>query len=159
MFDEPVAQVPPLRLGEPGGQVSLDSGWVGRFGPPEAKGQAFDVGIDDDSRGDPQGVAKHDMGRLSPDSGQGCQVFQVGRHLAPVPSDQSLSHAQQVAGFGPEEACGVDQALQFRKLGTGQRGGVGEVIEKQRRDLIDPGVGTLRREDRCHQQLERVSKG
>ena len=55
---------------------------VGRQAQPV--GQPLDVGVDDDARGDAEGGAQHDVGRLAADAGQGGQCVEVAGDLAVV---------------------------------------------------------------------------
>src|SRR5262249_23797620 len=62
----------------------------------------------------------------------------------------------EAAGLRAEESRGTDQELELRRIGLGQAGTIGKSAEQLRRNLVDPGVGALRREDGRHQELIRI---
>ena len=53
-------------------------------GQEEAPGEALDVGVDGDPSLMPEGVAQHDVGRLSPHARERGELLQVAGHFAAV---------------------------------------------------------------------------
>ena len=58
--------------------------------------------------------------------------------------------------FGAEEPGRVNLRLELAGVAFASAGGVGIALEQRRRDHVHALVGRLRRQDRRHQQLERV---
>src|SRR5215210_4991773 len=68
--DEEVREVYPVGLWDESVEVALDL--LGRLllREPEARGEPRDVRVHDDARGDAEGVAEDDVGRLARDAGK-----------------------------------------------------------------------------------------
>ena len=70
--------------------------------------------------------------------------------------DKHLAAANDALGLVSVEACRANRLLQLRRIGVGEilRGAV--LLEQVFRDLIDPLVGALGREDGGDQELKGV---
>ena len=156
MVDEAVAEVDPLLPGNDRHQVPLDAFGAGLSRQAEAVGQPLDMGVDDHAAGQSKGGPEHHVGRLSPNPRQTGQSFQVTGDLLVVGLGKPLGHPQQVLRLRPEKAGGADQFRKFGWIRRRQAASIRIAAKQLRRHLVDPSVGTLRREDRRDQQLERV---
>ena len=103
-------------------------------------------------------LRRHHVRRLARHAGEPHQLLDRARHLAPELLQQRRHRPAQRARLLPEEARGVDVALEL----LGRHGQVvlrPPVLAKQPlRHAVDVHVGRLRREHHRHEQLERVAE-
>ena len=115
------------------------------------------MGVDDDPRGDPEGVAEDDVGRLPADAGQAVRASRSARDLAAVVARRaprpSPTRFFALARKKPVEWI---RASTSARSAAGQRRRVGEAGEEGGGDQVDPGVGALGREDRRDEELIRA---
>ena len=81
-MDQAVAQVHPFGAGDRGHQVALDSHGQLVGSKPQPPCQPLDVGVNHDTRGDPECGPQHHVDRLAADTGKPCKGFHVTRNLA-----------------------------------------------------------------------------
>lgn len=143
-----MAEVHPLLARDKLIQLPFNDFWVLALCKSKAIGEALDMGIDDHSRGDIEGIAEDDIRGLSADSREGRERIKGGGNLALVVLDDLGRHGTKILGLGSEEARGLDQGLDILLARDGQRGGVREAGEEYGGYLVDPGVRTLSGEDR-----------
>ena len=124
----------------------------------EAARDAKDVSINREC-GNPEGMAEHDIGGLSSDTGEFHQRIHVRRYGSTMLVDKRARHAEQTARLHPEETGGLDLPLQIVRHGGSERGGRRVPGEQPRRHLIHSGIGALGREDGRNQQFVRIRKG
>ena len=91
-------------------------------------------------------VAQDQIGGLSPHAGELQKIIHVVRHLSAVFIQYHPGGAHNIAGLGPEEACGMDVGLQFTDVGFGQRLQGGETGKESGRHHIYTLVGALGRQ-------------
>jgi hypothetical protein len=154
--DERVGCPCPLLCRQGTAELILDHDRIVRVGDPEPIGHPKHVAIHGKA-GDVERVAEHDVGSLAADAGEGRQLFDIGRHVPPVSSNECLGHSDQRPGLGPKKPGGVNEGLD---LGSGRlREGVRvrKSREHARRHLIDALVRGLCRKDSRDEQLKRVS--
>ena len=103
-----------------------------------------------------EGGVEHYVRSLAPDAGQRLERRSIARRLTAVPLDDRPRKRDDVLGLGPIEPDGLDP---FGKPLDAERrhllGRVGDG-EQRRRDLVDAGVGRLRRKHHRHQERERI---
>jgi len=122
----------------------------------EAACEARHVGVDDDSRGDSEAGAKHDVGGLSSNPRQGGQFLDRTWHPSAVPREQRPATRLNRAGLGAKESGRANRSLQVHGVGLGERDHVRIAPKQVWCDLVDPGIRALSRQDRRDQELERV---
>jgi hypothetical protein len=144
----------PLLLRDDAHQVLLDLLQFLLDGQAEALADAGDVGIDDDTAGDAEGVGEDDVGRLTGDAGQGGQLLNGARHLAAEVLDEGLAGVLNGPGLVAVEAGRPEVVLQLGERGLGEGAGVGVLGEQAGGDLVDALVGGLGGEDGGHEQLQ-----
>lgn len=123
-------------------------------GPAEPTRESSDVGIDGDA-GHSEGVPQHDVGCLATHPRQGDEFVEGVRHFAIMAIAQGLSHPDDIAGLGPEEAGRLDDLLEFLPIRRREirRGPI--AVEQRRCHLVHPDIGALGAQNRRHQQLQR----
>ncbi len=122
--------------------------------PTEPAHQAAEVRVHRQPR-HTEGVAEHDVRRLAAEARQGEELGKASRNLATVPLHQGGTEPDQAARLVAEEAGRTDHRLEPGPVGTGIIRRRRVAAEQRRRDLVDPLVGALRRQDRRDRQLER----
>ena len=80
----------------------------------------------------------------------------ISREAAGMQLDEGAGHPDQMSGLRVEETRRADEDNHLLRIGGRQRLCIRKSGEEGRRDHVDPLVGGLGREDRRHQQLERV---
>ena len=75
--------------------------------------------VDHHARGDAEGRAEHDVGRLAAHAGQFDQLFDALRHLAVVLSDQQAAAGLDVLGLVAKKSGALDVLFQFGDAGRG----------------------------------------
>jgi hypothetical protein len=156
VLDQAVAQVNPFGAGDHRHQVELDRHGHLVGGQSQPASQPLDVGVNHDTRGDPECGSQYHVGRLAADTGQLRQGFQVARNLAVELLDQVAGHRLDVPGLGAEETRRSNQLRELTQIADRHAPRVGEPLKQGGRDQVDPDVGTLGRKDRRDQKLKRV---
>lgn len=156
MQDEAKTEQPPLVGGHHRVQRRLDLHGVGLLGETESDRQSSHVGVDREP-GLVEGHRADHIGGLAPDAGKSDQVLQPVRDVTAVLVEQAARHALEALGLLTEEARGVDDLLEFGGVGLGEGDRIGPSPEDLGGGQVHPFVGALRRQDRGHQQLERIA--
>jgi len=143
-----MAEVDPALLRQNRHQVALDLDRILLAGQTEALGDPGHVGIHHHPRGDAEHGPEHHVGGLAADAGKLHQTLQVARDLALVALDHGARHPQQGARFAVEEPGAADHLDQRLRVGLRQRRRIRPASKQLGRDLIDPRIGTLRRQNR-----------
>ena len=107
-------------------------------------------------RRDAKSVPQHDRCGLATDAAKPHQRIHVAGHLAAELGKQLLRRAADRLRLHPEEARGVDISLELLDRHLQVVGGSAVLGEERARHLVDVLVLRLRREDRCHEELERA---
>src|SRR5690606_27579268 len=154
--DQEVLGIAPELTGQDLHEIAFDPDRVGLAREAEAPGEALDVRVDDDAFRLAERVAQDDVRGLAADAREADQRVHLRRDLAPVLVDQRVRHRDQVPRLAPEEAGRVDELFDLLLLRAGQVLWCRVPREEGGRDLVDPLVGALRREDRGDEELERV---
>ncbi len=150
------AESDPLVLWHRGHQVLFDLVRVVVVGQAQPLTDAGHVCIDDDATGDLVGVGQHHVRRLAGHRRQGQQVVHVARHLAAVAIHQRPAGVLDRLGLVTVVAGWPHHLFQLPQVRVGEGGRVGVLREQRRRHAVDALVGTLRRQDGRHQQLQGV---
>ena len=148
----------PFRSRQGRDQFAFDRDRFEPIGESQPKGEAFDVGIDDDPGGDVERGTDHDVRRFPADPRQLGQGVKIGGNFAAVILDKGLRHAEQILGLGAKEAGRADDRLKFARLNFGKGLGIGTSREKRGSDHIYALIGALRGEDGGDEELERMMK-
>src|SRR5206468_3444082 len=132
----------------------LDLHGVGLLRQPQEAAEALDVRVHDHAFVFSEPSAEDDVGGLATDAGQRGELFHCLGHLAAVPFDERLGHADDRLGLVPEEAGGLNLFLEHAGIG-GRVGGGGAVLREQmRRHHVHPRISALRRENGSDRELE-----
>jgi len=140
-------------------RTQLSLGFLGRARPdyPEPVRDPMNVRVDRDGG---NAVPEHEdaVRRLGTDPGERRELVEGTRHLAAEP-------VEDLAGAGPDrprlrsiEADRTDQRTDLARAGRGERRGVRESSEQPRRGDVGLLVPRALREDRSHEDLERVDR-
>ena len=103
-------------------------------------------------------VPEHHVGRLASDARQCDERLHRARHLAAMGLDDFGRHAQERARLRTKEPGRLDLRLELAGRRARERVRVRVAAEERGRDLVDPLVGALRREDRRDEQLVGVGE-
>ena len=138
------------------GRAELGLHLLGRRSLRDAEpvGDAEDMAVDREA-GHAERMAKDDVGRLAPDAGKGSQSGHGGGHLAVVLGHERLRKALDGLRLHAEEAGGLELRFELRRARGSQRACIGIAREERGRDLVHALVRRLRRQHRCHEELER----
>ncbi len=156
MEDQPEAEHAPLRGGNHGVEGRLDLHRVGlrRSGPGGADSRCTWVSTGRPGRS--KATLRTTLAVLRPTPGRVTRSAMAEGTSPPKRSTTTPGHADEVAGLGPEEPRRVDDLLHLRRVGGGQRVGVGVPGEERWRGQVHPLVRALGRQDGGSQQLERI---
>lgn len=129
--------------------------WIVRFCPAQSKRDPAYVRIDSDGR-NVEGLVQNDACRFSSNARQRDEVVDVAWHDAAETVDERARRGANPFCLLPEEAGRAHDGLELRegRFGEPLRRGIGG--EERWRDLVDPLVGRLCREDHRDEQLEGV---
>jgi hypothetical protein len=152
MQDQPVVRVAPKGLRHDPFELGFD------FIDVLARGEAGPVANPEDVRVDRERLlaerrVENDVGGLAADSRQGLQLFAGARNLAAVFIDQRLAERDDVLGLGVEQADGLDCLTQPFFAESDHLLWCFHVLKQGLGRDIDAGIGCLRREYNCDQQL------
>src|SRR5437899_7458650 len=137
-------------------QLLLDA--VGSLpGEAEPGGDALDMAVDGDRR-NPKGVPEDDRCGLATDASKPHQRLHVARDLAAELGQQLLGGPTDRLRLHPEEAGGVNVALELLDRHLQVVGRAAVLREESARHLVDVFVLRLRGQDRRDEELERAAE-
>ena len=150
-----MAQQAPRRTGKQGHEIRFDLLRIGLLREPESLRDPTDMGVDDHANIDGEGIAQDDVGRLPGDAWEREQIGHGVRDLAAMLLDEKAHRAVDTLGLVSPEI----ERLHVR-LNIG--GGRSRVVRRRRkrfeetgRRLVDPNIGCLGAQNRCHQKFMR----
>ncbi len=141
-------------MGDSLDEVLFDFDRVGVLGQSEAFAQAGDVGVDDDTGFNAEGVAENNIGCFASDPGEVGERFQVAGDFTVMVLDQGLGGGDEVFRFVAEETGGADEFFDVFLFGGGEMSGVRVFFEEGGGHHVDAHVGALRGEDGGDEELE-----
>jgi len=144
-------QVVPAGLREKALQVALCLNNIFTTGQTPALGQTVNVRIN--GKGwHAEGLRHHDRSRFMPHSRERFERDHIGRHLAPILIEQDSRETGYALRLHRRETARSNDCADFlfRNLDHSLRRI--RPCEKQWRNLVDPYVGALRREQHCYEQ-------
>src|SRR4029078_12822717 len=109
----------------------LDLDGIPLPGEAEAKTHARNVGVDDDAFVLSKRIAKNDVRRLTPDSGEFDELLHRVRDCSVVPLDQSLAEPDDALRLVAEKSGALDDLLQFFRRRIGERRSRWESLKEQ----------------------------
>ena len=125
------------------GQIEFQLYRVTVIGQSQPPGQANDVRIAGDT-GYAEGVTQDAIGCLSPDAGQGQELFHRAGDRALVVLDNAGAGAFDIEGLIAVESRGANVRFDLLQIEFGPVGGGFVFFEQVRRDFVDLFVRTLR---------------
>ena len=154
--DQAMAQVDPVLAGNDlrSSSRSITSGSVLEVRPSRYASRLTCVSTTI-ARGDGEGGAEHDVGRLAADSRQGGQGVEVARDLAPCRSTTCRAIAIRFFALARKKPVEWIRASSSAWSALASAGRRGSGRRARGVTMVDPRVGTLGREDRRDQQLVR----
>jgi hypothetical protein len=152
--DEEVTPEGPDVLRDSLDEVLFDFDRVGFLVQSEAFAQPGDVGVDDDTGFDAEGVAENNIGGFASDPGEMGERFQVAGDFTVMVLDQGVGGGDEVFRFVAEETGGADEFFDVFLFGGGEMSGVRVFFEEGEGHHVDAHVGALRGEDGGDEKLE-----
>src|SRR6266571_5064667 len=104
--DHQVREVKPVFLWGYAHQVLLNFDRVLVCCPAKASGETTDMGVYSEACNNTEGVAEHNVGRLSCDTRKCEQVCHGARYFTTILRDDTLAGGPDIPGFVAIEACG-----------------------------------------------------
>ena len=104
-------------------------------------------------------VAANQIGSFPADARQPGQLLDRIRYAPAVFVAQHLRHSHNIPCLGFIQAAGMDDFPDLLGIGLRKRLKGGVAAEQGRGDQIHSGIGALRGQARCNQQLQRVGIG
>lgn len=145
----------PLLTREKRHQCFLDLDRVCLVGKAEPNGQSPDMSVDDDAFIHTKRITEQYVRRLAPYAGQLDKIFHGRRNDTAVSRGYSSGHSEKASGLASKKTRAANKVFHDRRLGSRQRGSIGERLEQGGCHQVHPLVGALSAEYRRHEQLKR----
>ena len=125
-------------------------------GQTQSLGQPENVRVHHNAGGNPIGGTQNDVGRFAGHSGQRQEFLHRFRDRPFELRQEPLSSRLDILRFVSKETGRMDELLQIRKPGVGEVSRSWILGEECGRHQVHANISALSREDRRHQQLERI---
>ena len=97
-----------------------------------------------------ENIAHDEVRGLPAHTGQRGQLFNAVRNLSAEVGFNLLRHTDDIAGFRPVKAAGMNERFNVLNVGIAEGVKVGVFFKKSRCNKVDPCVRTLRGKARCN---------